>query len=105
MVFMNGRRSALASNRCTSVSVVPVNLHSEACTINGNHPVESFSIITVEPNDLMIPIHNRMPLTLEEKNCAAWLNPKTSLDDLSGLLKPYLCVVSSYLRISGINST
>lgn len=51
--------------------------------------VESFSIITVEPNELMIPIHNRMPLMLEEKAYGAWLNPKTSPADLTDLLKPY----------------
>jgi putative SOS response-associated peptidase YedK len=51
--------------------------------------VESFSIITTEPNELMAPIHNRMPAILTPEDYAAWLDPEEPPDHLKGLLRPY----------------
>jgi putative SOS response-associated peptidase YedK len=55
----------------------------------GERLVESFCIITVEPNALCAPIHDRMPLILGEEDFAKWLDPSTGADELSALLKPY----------------
>ncbi|MFH1159390.1 MAG: SOS response-associated peptidase [bacterium] len=50
--------------------------------------VHSFSIITTEPNELMIPIHNRMPVILLPENEQRWLDePDETL--LQSFLKPY----------------
>ena len=38
--------------------------------------VESFTIITTEPNELVRPIHNRMPVILRPEDEAPW--PDTS---------------------------
>ncbi|HUZ95733.1 MAG TPA: SOS response-associated peptidase [Edaphobacter sp.] len=37
--------------------------------------LESFSIITTDPNELLEPFHNRCPLIIEPKDYARWLEP------------------------------
>jgi putative SOS response-associated peptidase YedK len=51
--------------------------------------VESFSIITTEPNELMAPIHNRMPVILGNQDYSTWLDPEEVPDTLKGLLRPF----------------
>jgi putative SOS response-associated peptidase YedK len=38
-------------------------------------PMATFAIITTEPNELMQPIHNRMPVILSKDIESDWLNP------------------------------
>ncbi len=38
-------------------------------------PVETFTILTTEPNDLMRDLHDRMPVLLDRRDFAAWLDP------------------------------
>ena len=52
--------------------------------------VESYTIITCEPNDLMRSIHNRMPVILKTENYDQWLDRKNEdVDGLAKLLVPY----------------
>ena len=45
-------------------------------------------IITTDPNETLKPIHNRMPVILDKKDFAHWLDPKPAkAEDLAGLLK------------------
>ncbi|MBI5020144.1 MAG: SOS response-associated peptidase [Ignavibacteriales bacterium] len=47
-------------------------------------------IITTNPNELMKPIHDRMPVILEEEKLISWLNPEVrSFNELSKQLEPY----------------
>jgi putative SOS response-associated peptidase YedK len=50
--------------------------------------IHSFSIITTEPNQLIAPLHNRMPVILLPENEKMWLDD-TNEAVLKGLLKPY----------------
>ncbi|MBL6950362.1 MAG: SOS response-associated peptidase [Bacteroidales bacterium] len=50
--------------------------------------IHSFSIITTEPNELMAPIHDRMPVILLPETEKMWLDD-TNEEVLKGLLKPY----------------
>jgi len=52
--------------------------------------IESFTIITTEPNELMAPYHNRMPVIILPENERLWIDPAfTNPVLLKGLLKPY----------------
>lgn len=50
----------------------------------------SFTIITTGPNELMRPIHNRMPVILRQMDENMWLDPElVEFDKLIPLLRPY----------------
>lgn len=53
-------------------------------------PVLSCTIITTTPNDLIVPIHNRMPVILPPTAYNRWLDPEEQKPDaLNDLLVPY----------------
>jgi putative SOS response-associated peptidase YedK len=52
--------------------------------------VESFTIITMEPNELLRLIHNRMPVILQPEDEEQWLDAsRTPFVKAKSLLKPY----------------
>ncbi len=68
----------------------------------------SFAIITTSPNDVMSPIHDRMPVILGRKNYDAWLDPlNTDVKALRELLRPcpdewlVAYLVSTYVNAVG----
>ena len=70
-----------------------------------NEEIESCSIIVTEANDVLKPIHDRMPVILPEEDYDRWLNPQ--LDDpvhLQVLLNSYpaeemmACPVSTFVN-------
>ena len=50
--------------------------------------IPSFTILTTEPNELVAPIHNRMPVILPEEALDIWLHPQADELDLLNLLRP-----------------
>jgi putative SOS response-associated peptidase YedK len=47
-------------------------------------------ILTTEPNDLLRPIHDRMPVIVDPADYERWLAPEGApTEPLAGLLKPY----------------
>jgi putative SOS response-associated peptidase YedK len=55
---------------------------------DGN-PMRTFTIITGPPNELVQPVHNRMPVILPVESHAAWLAKETPLPALKEMLKPF----------------
>lgn len=52
--------------------------------------LESCSIVTTTPNEIMSKIHHRMPVILNEHDEEAWLNPDNQdVEILMSLLNPY----------------
>jgi putative SOS response-associated peptidase YedK len=52
--------------------------------------VESCTLITTDPNEIMLPIHDRMPVILKPRDYDLWLDPKVrDLRLLKQLLRPY----------------
>ncbi len=52
--------------------------------------IDSYTIITTEPNDLMASFHNRMPAILHPRDEAEWLDPDvTDPAQVERLLVPY----------------
>jgi len=55
-----------------------------------HEPIQTFTIITTQPNALLEPIHNRMPVILPEARYDEWLDPDNhDLASLQALLQPY----------------
>lgn len=52
--------------------------------------LESCTIITTAANEMVRPLHDRMPVILKKKDYALWLDPKTANQEiLQPLLIPY----------------
>lgn len=51
-------------------------------------PLESCTIVTTAANALCQPLHDRMPVILEECDYTRWLDPATPKDELLTLLMP-----------------
>ncbi|QQS47573.1 MAG: SOS response-associated peptidase [Acidobacteriota bacterium] len=51
--------------------------------------VVTCTIITIDPNELVAGIHNRMPVILRRENEAAWLDPKNDISTAAGLMQTY----------------
>ena len=54
---------------------------------NDGQVIESCSILTTSANELMAPIHDRMPVVLNHEDQATWLNPKLT----DGVMLQELC--------------
>jgi putative SOS response-associated peptidase YedK len=52
--------------------------------------VRTYTIITTEPNDVLRPIHNRMPAMLKHDDALKWLCADDEIAHALSLLKPYL---------------
>jgi putative SOS response-associated peptidase YedK len=54
-----------------------------------NQPLETYSIITTEPNELTAPIHNRMPVILAPRDYERWMAPADPAQLPLDLLRPF----------------
>jgi putative SOS response-associated peptidase YedK len=52
-------------------------------------PLETFTILTTDPNQIMEPIHNRMPVILEPRDYLRWLSPGDPARPPVDLLRPF----------------
>ena len=52
-------------------------------------PLETYTIITTDPNELLEPIHNRMPVILSPQDYSRWLDPGEPSQLPIDLLRPY----------------
>ena len=61
-------------------------------------PLETFTVITTEPNDLISELHHRMAVVLAPDEEELWLNGEP--DDVTDLLDPYPADEFEYFRVS-----
>ncbi|RJQ36872.1 SOS response-associated peptidase [Candidatus Parcubacteria bacterium] len=61
----------------------------EADTASDGSLVRTFAILTTEPNELVAPVHNRMPVILPLAAERQWLDPGERPNVLLDLLRPY----------------
>jgi putative SOS response-associated peptidase YedK len=52
--------------------------------------LRTYTIVTTEPNDVLRPIHNRMPAMLKHDDALKWLAVDDEIAHALSLLKPYL---------------
>ena len=56
----------------------------------GGDPVDSCTIVTTSPNDVLAPIHDRMPVILPPAQHALWLDPAVrERERLQEILQPF----------------
>lgn len=63
---------------------------------HGGDPVDSFSIVTTEANELTAPLHSRMPVILAPRDYDRWLQRGDPARPPLDLLRPF---DSSYMKI------
>ena len=51
--------------------------------------LETYTVLTTDPNELLEPIHNRMPVILAPKDYLRWLEPGEATHLPTDLLRPY----------------
>ena len=51
--------------------------------------IETCTILTTEANEVMLPLHGRMPVILDPTSDALWLDPGADATSLRALLVPY----------------
>ena len=56
---------------------------------NKSEALTTCTIITVAPNEIVQPIHDRMPVMFDSQNGWRWLNPTSAIGALQGLLIPF----------------
>lgn len=68
--------------------------------------IESCTILTTEANDLLRPVHDRMPVILERQDYDLWLDPEMQQSDrLQSLLRPYSAdAMTSYAVSARVNN-
>jgi putative SOS response-associated peptidase YedK len=54
----------------------------------GGEPLRTFTILTTKPNATVAPLHDRMPVVLEPRDWATWLDAEAPLDQVRALLRP-----------------
>lgn len=68
---------------------------------HGELTIDSCTVVTTTANDLLRPLHERMPVILDRAGCEQWLDP--ALDDearLQSLLTPYPSEQMAFYAVS-----
>jgi len=67
-------------------------------------PVFSTCLITTTPNELVQPVHDRMPVMLARDDFDRWLDRGTALDDVLALLRPFPAAAMEVVRVGSLVS-
>lgn len=59
-------------------------------------PLETFTLITTDPNEVMEPIHTRMPVILRPEDSERWLAPVDPARPPTDLLRPSLVSLEAW---------
>ena len=69
----------------------------------GGEPVESCTILTTEANELMRPVHERMPVIIPPDQYGLWLDPRCQdSEKLAKLLRPFPAEGMLAYRVSAL---
>ena len=69
-----------------------------------NDELTTCTIITGEPNSIVAPVHNRMPMMLNAKTAEHWIEPDASVEQALNLLGPYPAdEMESYVVSTAVN--
>ncbi len=76
----------------------------ERWQLPGTEPIHSVAIITVDANEGIRDLHDRMPAIVPAADRKAWLDAETPLQDALRLLKPYEEALEAYPVSTLVNS-
>ena len=76
----------------------------ERSHLRGREPVFSMAIITVDANDWIQHLHDRMPAIVPATDRKAWLDTETPIADALSLLNPYEGALEAYPVSTLVNS-
>ncbi len=62
--------------------------------------LSSCAVLTCDPNDVMVPIHHRMPVILTPDTVKQWLNPTSDMNTLRALMVPYATEYTQAYEVS-----
>ena len=71
----------------------------------GAEPLITCAIITTEPNAVMAPIHDRMPVIISPEDYSTWLDPLLSPIIAQSLVRPYRGAMDLWRVSTRANST
>jgi putative SOS response-associated peptidase YedK len=72
----------------------------ERWTAKDDKPLETFTIITTDPNSVVEPLHTRMPVILEPKDYDRWLDCSDPANAPLDLLRSYPAELMTAWRVS-----
>ncbi len=72
----------------------------EAWQPKGAEKVLSCAIVTCEANELLRPLHDRMPAILPHSAIASWLDEETEAEKLAAMLRPYPSEAMAFRAVS-----
>jgi putative SOS response-associated peptidase YedK len=55
----------------------------------GGDGLVTCAILTTDPNTLLTPVHDRMPVIVRPERYSAWLDPRTPAPAVRDLMQPY----------------
>jgi putative SOS response-associated peptidase YedK len=64
--------------------------------------LETCALLTTSANDLMRPVHDRMPVILDRADFGPWLDPKAPPDELRQLLRPWEATTLTAFRVGTV---
>ena len=64
--------------------------------------IETFNIITTEPNLIAAKVHSRMPVIIGPEHYSWWLKPKFEPEFLKSLLRPFPAKLMQCSRVSAV---
>ena len=63
--------------------------------------LETYTVITTDPNELMQPLHNRMPVILRREDYGRWLDPGEPTQLPVDLLRPFDADAMTAWKVNG----
>ncbi len=94
----SGSRTPVWFHRKDGAPIAFAGIWSSESTSGGS--IDSCAIITCAANDLVSPVHARMPVILQPQSYEEWLNPGAEINDLLALVQPAEWQEMSYYSVS-----
>jgi putative SOS response-associated peptidase YedK len=99
-VGSDGRRQPIRFSRIDDDAFAFAGLWTTWTDRQSGELVESCTIITTTPNELVAPVHDRMPVVLPPELEEPWLDPEVEAQEALPLLQPYPAVLMKACQAS-----